>query len=229
MSHHDDFEMEPVPGLPAHLPEGEHIVWQGSPERAGLAVGALHMRKIAIYFGLLAAWRVAAGLADGASAGTIAFSTFGTVLLGGIALAVLFAIAHAMAKTTIYTITNRRVVMRFGVALPMTFQLPFTQIVSANLVRGEGTSGSIALTTKEHGKLVWPVLWPHVRPWKLAKPQPSLRALADVGPVAQLLADNLRTAHGVEMAGPIADIETDIETETTARETPDNPSLLPAH
>ncbi|MEM9731906.1 MAG: photosynthetic complex putative assembly protein PuhB [Pseudomonadota bacterium] len=205
MSQHNEYEFEPTPGLPARLPEGEHIVWQGSPERGELARGALHVRKIGLYFILLALWRVAAGLADGLAASAIAFSTIGTLLLGALALAVLFGIAHAMAKTTIYTITNRRVVMRFGVALPMTFQLPFSQITNADMVRATGTSGSIALTTKEHTKLVWPVLWPHVRPWKLAKPQPTLRALADVGPVAQLLAENLRAAHGMEPTPTIPD------------------------
>ena len=34
---HDDFHIEPVPGLPAELPDGEHIVWQGKPETAGVA------------------------------------------------------------------------------------------------------------------------------------------------------------------------------------------------
>ncbi|MEL7228515.1 MAG: photosynthetic complex putative assembly protein PuhB [Pseudomonadota bacterium] len=225
MSHHDDFEIEPIPGLPANLPEGENILWQGSPERAELARGALHVRKIGLYFVLLALWRVVAGMADGLAASTIAFSTIGTLVLGALALAVLFGIAHAMAKTTIYTITSRRVVMRFGVALPMTFQLPFTQITNADMVRGDGTTGSIALTTKEHTKLAWPVLWPHVRPWKLAKPQPTLRGLADVAPVAQLLADGLRNAHGMEADTTIPDVETT----QSKPDTVPGASLSPAH
>jgi hypothetical protein len=28
---HDDFQTEPVRGLPENLPEGEHILWQGHP------------------------------------------------------------------------------------------------------------------------------------------------------------------------------------------------------
>ena len=36
-------------------------------------------------------------------------------------LAILFGIAALVKRTTIYTITNKRVVMRFGIALPITF------------------------------------------------------------------------------------------------------------
>mgnify|MGYP005988351047 CR=1 FL=1 len=34
---HDDFAVEPVRGLPEALPEGEHILWQGSPSVMRLA------------------------------------------------------------------------------------------------------------------------------------------------------------------------------------------------
>ena len=30
---HDDFQIEPVPGLPERPPEGERILWQGRPNR----------------------------------------------------------------------------------------------------------------------------------------------------------------------------------------------------
>ena len=29
--HHDDFDFEPVRGLPQVLPEGERLLWQGAP------------------------------------------------------------------------------------------------------------------------------------------------------------------------------------------------------
>ena len=39
--------------------------------------------------------------------------------------AILAAFAWGSARTTVYTITNRRVVMRVGIALPVTLNLPF--------------------------------------------------------------------------------------------------------
>ena len=38
---HDDFKFEPVRGLPEALPEGEHILWQGSPVPGRLARDAV--------------------------------------------------------------------------------------------------------------------------------------------------------------------------------------------
>ena len=45
-----EHEWEAAPGLPSTLPDGEAIVWQGTPDWKQLAVHAFHVRKIAIYF-----------------------------------------------------------------------------------------------------------------------------------------------------------------------------------
>jgi len=198
VSHHDDYHSEPIPGLPARLPEGESISWQGRPDPAAIARHVLHRNKIAIYFAVLVIWRVMVGLYDGRGAGEIFGNVAFTLGLGVVAIAIVTIIAQAMARTTVYTITNKRVVMRIGVALPVTFNLPFSQILSADLARLAGGTGTIALTLKEHTKISWAVLWPHARPWKFTRPQPALRAIPDVVPVANMLADHLRAAHGIE-------------------------------
>ena len=53
----DDFEIEPVKGLPEQPPEGERILWQGRPDTWHLAVEALKLKWVAGYFLLLALWR----------------------------------------------------------------------------------------------------------------------------------------------------------------------------
>ena len=40
------------------------------------------------------------------------------------AVALMFVVAWLTARATVYTITNRRVVMRIGVVLEVTFNLP---------------------------------------------------------------------------------------------------------
>ena len=56
MSHHDD-DFEPVPGLPETLPQGEQMLWQGSPQWWSLALRAFRLREVGVYFGFLMAWR----------------------------------------------------------------------------------------------------------------------------------------------------------------------------
>jgi hypothetical protein len=193
---HDDFEKEPIPGLPAHLPEGENILWQGAPNQASFLRSVLHIRKICFYFGLLFTWNVGTAIYDGKDVATIAMTAVLTVVMAGMVYGLAWGFARAVERTTIYTITNKRIVMRFGVALPVTFNLPFSQILSADIRALDGENGIITLSLKEHTKISWVILWPHARPWKFAKPQPALRAIGNVAGVASILANALRTAHG---------------------------------
>ena len=63
MNEHD---YEPIPGLPAPLPPGETILWQGSPNWEILARRALRVRMVGMYFVILIAW----GISGNISAGT---------------------------------------------------------------------------------------------------------------------------------------------------------------
>ncbi|MGA1462008.1 MAG: hypothetical protein ACO37Y_02315, partial [Steroidobacteraceae bacterium] len=87
MSDHDhDHEGEPVPGLPERLPEGEHILWQGAPRWTSLAVRAFHVRKLAIYFGLLMALRALESIRAGSTLVEAAAEATGLLPLALLAL-----------------------------------------------------------------------------------------------------------------------------------------------
>ena len=53
------------------------------------------------------------------------------VLVGAGAIGLLTMFAALVARTTIYTITTKRVVIRFGIALPMTIQVSYPMIETA--------------------------------------------------------------------------------------------------
>ena len=191
---HDDFDFEPVPGLPEHLPDGEDILWQGRPGVSGLANQVLHVKPVAFYCAILIGWMVISGASAGLG-GLGILQSLGTPLLLVAALfGILFAIAYGLARSTIYTITNRRVVMRFGMAVPITINLPFTEIATAALKQHGDGSGDIPLALKGNDKLAWLHLWPHTRPWRLTRPEPMLRSLPNVDRVAAILADAMAAA-----------------------------------
>ena len=197
MREHDD---EPVRGLPGHLPEGEHIVWQGSPDWRVLARTALHARAVAFYF---AALIVAAPIVGGGLAGAAA-----TAIAAVLGLALLHLLAWAQARTTIYTLTNRRVVLRFGVALQTCLNLPLGIIGTAGLhLRADGT-GDLPLALTRPG-LGYAQLWPHVRPWHVSRPEPMLRAVPDAARVAALLTDALASVAPGVRNGVAAPARTD--------------------
>jgi hypothetical protein len=184
----------PLSGMPEVLPEGEHLIWQGRPSWRSLAMRAFHIRAIAAYFIALVVWRVAAGLSDGfASTGSLK----NTVLLTGLAVGavgIVAALAWFYSWTTVYSITNKRVVMHIGVALPVALNIPFSQIGAASAKLHANGTADIPLTLLGEGRIAYLHLWPHARPWLLNKPEPMLRCVADGERVASLLAQQLKAA-----------------------------------
>ncbi len=81
--------------------------------------------------------------------------------------------------------------MRIGVALTMTVNLPFREIVSADLRRAPLGTGAIALTMNSASKISYLALWPHARRFQYSNPQPMLRGIKDADTVAAILAHAL--------------------------------------
>ena len=180
-----EYENEPIKGLPGFLPKGESIVWQGAPDWRSLARGVFHTRLVALWFAVVAMGAFVAG-------GTGPIGALTTVLVAMLGLAVLAGLAWAQARTTVYTLTQKRIVMRFGVALPKCVNLPLAQIVSADLKPARVGHADIALKVAGRFPLGWIQMWPHVRPWKVAEPQPMLRGVPDS--FAAILGDALAKA-----------------------------------
>ncbi len=208
---HDDFHVEPIEGLPELPPEGEKILWQGRPSWWALAVQSLNLYWVMGYFVLLGAWRSVV-LAetrplDVSIAGSVPF-----LVLGLIACALLAIVAYVQARSTVYTITNRRVAMRIGAALTVTLNLPYRWIGSADMDLRKNGVGTIALELIDEGtRLSYLTCWPHVRPWRMNPVQPALRCIKDAEKVAAILGDAARTevtrpgARSPQMAGVAAE------------------------
>jgi hypothetical protein len=190
-----EYESEPIPGLPGIPPAGEVIVWQGSPDWRVLARTAFHARAIAAYFSLLAAWALAAAVVSGITAPGALFGFAGTIAGGLLSVGLLHAIAWGSARTTIYTLTNRRIVMRIGIALPKCINLPLAMIGAADLAAQGNGAGDLALRLTGEQRLGYVALWPHARAWRLARPEPTLRALPKAAEVAELIARTCQAAN----------------------------------
>lgn len=187
-----EHEFEAAPGLPEPLPRGEQLLWQGSPDGRRLTFDALHWRALAAYFVLLLGWQAGGALlAGGGTAGALRAALLG-LPLALLALGLLALVGGLMARSAVYTITDRRVVMRIGIVLTVTFNLPFAQIAAAELRLRSGGVGDIALTLKGGQRIAWLHLWPHVRPWRVKHTQPMLRAVPDAARVGALLAQAAR-------------------------------------
>jgi hypothetical protein len=188
---HDDYGFEPIPGLPAEPPEGERILWRGQPRAMSLGRYLFNVRLIALYFGILAAWGAATAIADGRGVTDAVASVSWLLIMAAGAVGLFLFFAYLIARTTIYTITNRRLVMRIGVALPMTYNIPFAVIDAANLKEFADGSGNISVRLREGNNIAYLQLWPHARPWRFRRSEPSMRCVPKAREVARTLSDAL--------------------------------------
>jgi hypothetical protein len=200
MEDHDDFAFEPIPGLPAELPKGEILLWQGSPSWRALARSAFHVRKVAVYFALILAWQLATAAGAGASIQAMAASSTWLVAVAAVAIGILTLLAWLYARGTIYTLTTKRLIVRSGLALPVTLNLPLSLIDTAQVARSGSGPGSIILKVAKPNRVAFLVLWPNARPWRFNNPQPMLRCLDDVDAVAPLIAKALEADAGMAPA-----------------------------
>lgn len=185
---HDDFQIEPVKGLPEAPPKGEVILWQGKPDWWALSKESLNVLWVAGYFVFLAAWRFVS-VVDLMPLAQAVWASVPFLILGGIVCALLVVISWTQAHYTVYTVTNRRVAMRIGAALTVTLNLPYTQIGAANLDLRKSGTGTIAFDLLGDTRISYLVCWPHVRPWRISPTQPALRCIPDAERIAAMIAE----------------------------------------
>lgn len=201
-----EYDAEPVRGLPERLPAGEHILWQGGPRWFSIARQVFHVRAVLLYFGLLGAWFSLSAYYDGAPAGqALSYAAWtGVVALCGVT--VLCTLAWLIARTTVYTITNKRIVMRFGVAFPMAVNIPFAIVDCISLKKFANGTGNLAIKLTGPDGMAYLHLWPHVRPMKFSQAEPMLRGIPDAGQVAEMLntaLENRLHAHSPRAGKPV--------------------------
>jgi hypothetical protein len=138
------------------------------------------------YFGLMLLLRGSFMYTDTGSVAQTAAAVSWLGLLFLVALGLFGWLSLLIAKTTVYTLTDKRLVMRIGIVLNLSFNIPLRRIQAADVRRLANGTGEIAISLHPDDKIAYPHLWPHARPWHLSNPQPMLRGLPRVAPVASL-------------------------------------------
>ncbi len=171
----------------SNLMPNERVLWESRPAWRAVARDVVHLGWLAGYVALLLIWHAA----DNRAAGLGPVET----LLAGIPLAVLCLIvlgacagfAWAVARTTTYTVTTDRVILRYGIALTASLSIPLRKMAAISIAVRGGGSGDLLLQLKPSARMGFLKLWPHVRPWRFRQAQPMLRGVPDVADVAVML------------------------------------------
>jgi hypothetical protein len=158
----------------------EKVLWKGRPAIGLLARTAFHTRLLGAYFAALIVIALVLGKTDAA----IVAAVLGTALL-----AMLHLLAWLSARSTLYILTDSRLIMRIGMAIETRINIPLKQVKAAHLRPRAGGHGDIALELEGERLLGTVLLWPHVRPWRYAHPEPMLRAVPEAAGLARMIAD----------------------------------------
>jgi len=184
-----EIRVKEIKPLPEPLPEGERVLWQRSPSWRPYSRRVFQIDKIAIYFALMVLWVAVSAYMDTGNGFAVLGALAWSVPLALAVLGMLALVAWLYAVNSVYTITNKRVVIQSGLAFQTAVNLPFTKINSADLATFEDGTGDIELLMGGP-RLLYSMVWPNVRLFRLKRPVPVLRAL----PKPQVVAETLGNA-----------------------------------
>jgi hypothetical protein len=154
------------------------------------------------------------GVATLSGGGTVSAALVDVLWLAPLAIigvGIVLVLARLSARTAVFTLTDRRVVMRIGIVLTVTYNLPYRCIQNADLRLDARGTGDIALLLEPGTRIALLQLWPFARPWRVARPQPMLRGVTDAAAVARVLSGAWSQATGValQQAAPRAPVASD--------------------
>jgi hypothetical protein len=215
-----EYDYEAVPGVPGILPAGERLLWQGGPEWLSFFQRGLPLRAVLGYFGFIAGWRFVSGWSETGSLQFAAISALWILPLCLTVVAIMAAFAYAVTRTTIYTITDKRVIFRFGLAVPVAINVPFAKIATADLNTFADGTGHIPLKIFGVDRFSFFLLWPHARDWQITHPQPMLKSVPDCTKVAEILGGALAASQsGAAVVGTVQKRDVDLREQGGVRQT----------
>jgi len=174
--------------LPGPSPVEEIVRWQDSPSWRVAALRIWHIRAAAFYFAVLLAEGLRESLGATHAAALARQGEFALLLIALGSIALLTLLAWLTGRTTAYTITDTHVMMKYGIALRATLVIPFGAIEHVAIRVNPDHTGDLALRLKRGQRILYPKLWPHVRPWTWLRAEPMLRCVPEAGGVGALLA-----------------------------------------
>ena len=189
--------------LPADLPPGEEVVWFGRPDAVSLWRRAYRADLVTAYFAALALWNFFSS-APGAEPIPALMKGLVTLGIGAGALATLGLLAYLSARTTLYFVTNKRIVLKVGIALQVFHNVPFNQIESAGLRAFADGTGDISVKLRPSQHIAYLTLWPSARPLHFANPEPTLRGVPGAREIAGLLTKTMVEATGGKAGAGVA-------------------------
>lgn len=196
------------------IPNGESILWKGRPSLWGFSWNLFGLKWITLYLSMLSIVSVARFFAsDFYTAFYVDFLPF--FLSGIFASIILIGLAATQTYSTVYIITENRVIIKTGAALSFLISMPFKKIKEVNLQKRGASIGTISFELLSEKRVPYISCWPSVRPWKFKRTQPAFSCIGSVDEVATILRKTAMTGN-ISLYDPRQNLEIGSEVEQKA-------------
>ena len=193
------------------IPCGESILWKGRPSLWGFSWNLFGLKWITFYLSILSIVSIARFFAsDFHTAFYIDFLPF--FLSGIFASIILIGLAATQTYSTVYIITENRVIIKTGAALSFLISMPFKKIKEVNLQKRGASIGTISFELLSEKRVPYISCWPSVRPWKFKRTQPAFSCIGSVDEVATILRKTAMTGN-ISLYDPRQNLEIGSEIE----------------
>ena len=193
------------------IPNGESILWKGRPSLWGFSWNLFGLKWITLYLSILSIVSVARFFAsDFYTAFYVDFLPF--FLSGIFASIILICLAATQTYSTVYIITENRVIIKTGAALSFLISMPFKKIKEVNLQKRGASIGTISFELLSEKRVPYISCWPSVRPWKFKGTQPAFSCIGSVDEVATILRKTAMTGN-ISLYDPRQNLEIGSEIE----------------
>ena len=155
--------------LPADIPPGERVLWFGRPEATSLWRRAYRADWVAAWFVVMTAWNFVFGNGRRRRLRRASSRRCARWASGARRWRSWRSWLGSAPRTTLYVVTERRVVIKTGIALPIFINVPFKQIGSANVGAFATARGDVPVALIKGQRIPYLALWPSARPLRFAK------------------------------------------------------------
>ena len=170
------------------IPEGEIVCWVGRPYWISLGFNVFGIKYLLLYF-IISAFYAISQIELVFSFRAFIGEYISFIISGIIASVILFLLAYFAAQHTCYVITEKRLVIRTGIALVFLLNVPLKNVISIDkqsLFRGYG---NLSFKPQSKKRIPYSSCWPSVRGSSFLKPIPTFRSIANIEEIGRIVGE----------------------------------------
>ena len=170
------------------IPKGERVCWTGKPNWISFGFHAFGIKYILIYF-IVSAFYAISQIELVFSFKAFIGEYISFVVSGMIASLILFMLSYFSAQHTYYVITEKRLVIRTGIALVFLLNVPLKNVISIDKQSLFYGYGNLSFKPQSKKRIPYFSCWPSVRRGSFLNPVPTFRSIANIEQIGKIVGD----------------------------------------